>query len=104
MPHNFAYIPVILSARGYHVPGSRVRGHQSTTPHDDSTTKAAVTAAAAAKLVHLQTMRVGMAAGLAEEPGLGGSGIAGYDTNDTHDCRAANATPHQAHAHFPPTI
>lgn len=82
-PHSFRFYLVHLSTRGHHAPGSRVRGYQSSMPHDDSTTEAAVTAAAVTTLGHLQTMREGMTAVFAEEPGLGGSGVGG-DEIDRH--------------------
>lgn len=50
--------------------------------HDDSSTMAAVLSAAAATLANLQTMREGMAATFAEEPGSGGSGAAGGEADD----------------------
>lgn len=53
-------------------------------PHD-STTEAAVTAAAVATLAHLQTMKKGTAAVFVEQPGLGGSGVGAYKADATDD-------------------
>ena len=84
-PHFFSFPGTwYTSARGHHVPGSRQLGYQSSASHYHRTTESAVTAAAATASSDLQTMREGMATVFVEEPGLGGSGVAGDEINDAN--------------------